>query len=526
MKNIIYLSTLISFFYASSLFGQATNKLDPTGSVGVGTVSPDPNYKLEVKHGGLGVSGGSEAFFELNSLYSATNAAKWRWAIGGGSTAFKLSTRNDDGSLKKSIYTITHPGNFLLNGASDNNGKADFAVGVGNGGVATLGLLADQLRVGHTDLNWGVRLTSDGLFQTYGKNMVIGALGNASASQYISFSTINSGSQAERMRISQNGNVGIGTTSPDALLEIKMKSSDPKAQLLRFNDGGYDFGSIMKLSATDGKGLVLKGASSGVSSAEPSLILAGYANDLVPDHDYDAAVSIRAYDIQNNGILKNMPTFRILNGHHTTQLLVNANGNVGIGTNTPDARLRIDDTHSLIRFETVDGQFRMRATRKGGYQKSDLLLSAQKDIILFPDGDGTAYSGGGSVGIGTVAPDPNHKLTVNGAILSEKVKVHGSVDVPDYVFESDYRLRSIEELKGFIDQHGHLPGIKSAKEITLAKGFYLEEMDMALLEKVEELTLYTIEQEGKIKKQEEMLEEYRQKIDSLIKRMEKLERDK
>ena len=66
----------------------------------------------------------------------------------------------------------------------------------------------------------------------------------------------------------------------------------------------------------------------------------------------------------------------------------------------------------------------------------------------------------------------------------------------------------------------------SANEIAKAGGFYLEEMDMALLEKVEELTLYTIEQEKKITAQQEVLTRYEKTISSLIERLEKLEKDR
>ncbi len=108
----------------------------------------------------------------------------------------------------------------------------------------------------------------------------------------------------------------------------------------------------------------------------------------------------------------------------------------------------------------------------------------------------------GNVGIGTTA-DANTKLTVKGIIHSEEVKVDLNVPGPDYVFEADYPLASLEDTKAYIEQNKHLPGIPSSDEMQ-QNGVNLLEMNMKLLEKVEELTLYVIEQNNRI---DEMKEE-------------------
>lgn len=96
----------------------------------------------------------------------------------------------------------------------------------------------------------------------------------------------------------------------------------------------------------------------------------------------------------------------------------------------------------------------------------------------------------GNVGIGTTTPDS--KLTVKGNIHAEEVKVDLSVPGPDYVFKENYDLRSLEEVQNYIKEHGHLPNIPSAKEME-TNGIQLGKMNMRLLEKIEELTLYVIQ---------------------------------
>jgi hypothetical protein len=110
----------------------------------------------------------------------------------------------------------------------------------------------------------------------------------------------------------------------------------------------------------------------------------------------------------------------------------------------------------------------------------------------------------GNLGIGTATPDA--KLTVKGVIHSQEVKIDLSGAVaPDYVFEKDYPLPSLEQIKSYIDQHKHLPEVPSAKEME-ANGVNLGEMNMLLLKKVEELTLYAIEANKKIETQQKQIE--------------------
>lgn len=103
---------------------------------------------------------------------------------------------------------------------------------------------------------------------------------------------------------------------------------------------------------------------------------------------------------------------------------------------------------------------------------------------------GIYIAANGDVGIGNSAPDAT--LDVNGKILCGEVEVISLTEWKDYVFNKDYNLRSLKEVENYITENGHLPDIPSEEEV-LTHGYNMGEMDAALLQKIEELTLYVIE---------------------------------
>jgi len=127
-----------------------------------------------------------------------------------------------------------------------------------------------------------------------------------------------------------------------------------------------------------------------------------------------------------------------------------------------------------------------------------------------------------NVGIGTSSP--KNKLSVNGTIWAKEVKV-SLTDAADWVFEEDYNLPTLQEVAAFIKVNKHLPEMPSAEEFR-KNDMKVSEMTNKLLQKIEELTLYAIGQDKKLKEQSKKLDkvaELKQKNDSLEARLNKLE---
>jgi hypothetical protein len=119
---------------------------------------------------------------------------------------------------------------------------------------------------------------------------------------------------------------------------------------------------------------------------------------------------------------------------------------------------------------------------------------------------------GNNVGIGTMSPD--EKLTVKGKIHTQEVRVDMSGPlVPDYVFAQDYKLKSLQEVENYIKENKHLPEIPSAQEIE-KNGLMLAEMNMNLLKKMEEMTLYMIEMKKENEEQNEEIKNLKLKLTS------------
>ncbi len=221
--------------------------------------------------------------------------------------------------------------------------------------------------------------------------------------------------------------------------------------------------------------------------------------------------TLRVYDEDNFSSPNLVPKF-----------VINNIGNVGIGTPTPQAPLHIyspnNPTNLRIQSSAGFGAGRLEfwsdpqnsspEWRPGFIQSTDQAGGTWTGgLAFFVNGTGfanrTAESEvmritNGRVGIGTT--NPQATLDVNGDI---KVK-DWTLSVPDYVFDKNYELRNLDELRTYIDSHQHLPEMPSAQKIT-EEGVNLGEFCMSLLKKIEELSLYVLQQEEIIQGQNERL---------------------
>jgi hypothetical protein len=203
-------------------------------------------------------------------------------------------------------------------------------------------------------------------------------------------------------------------------------------------------------------------------------------------------------------------------------------GNAGIGTGSPGAKLSFSDltgsadSDGITWYSPAPLAYGIYKTA-GAWSAPDyqqLKLSWNTGIILDPGKDyGKSYvdvqgSGlrvtTGNVGIGIA--HPTEKLQVNGMVYSTEVKVDLAAGTgPDYVFEPTYHLKPLEEIETYIKENKHLPEVPTAKEME-KNGVQLGEMNMLLLKKVEELTLYMIEQQKINKTQALEIEELKRLI--------------
>jgi len=185
---------------------------------------------------------------------------------------------------------------------------------------------------------------------------------------------------------------------------------------------------------------------------------------------------------------------------------INANGNVDSGrviiahnssiasptlklletSNTDYARFELSNT-GTNRFWHIAG---FNSTSGTAFDRLNFYHSTAGDIM--------SITGDGRVGFGTTSPATGYKVSVNGKVICTELRVQTVGSWPDYVFANNYQLRSLPDLETYIQTNSHLPGIPPAAEVE-ANGITVGDMQKKLVEKVEELTLYIIQQDKTMK---------------------------
>ena len=337
------------------------------------------------------------------------------------------------------------------------------------------------------------------------------------------------------MRINTSGNVGIGTNAPTRNLHIRsaepgirMESSGniqirawdikrgvgqyadlyfiesftggiivdpadiPDTCLTLTRDRRVGIGTANPAEALDVNGRVKSGAlSMGPWPANASNFVFWGTNALNQSSSENYALLQGTTGSNLGRTYLNSPLdirFRIKN---SDKMVLDANGNVGIGIASPAQELHVfkSGTNADIRLQTdlatnyLDVFCGNNRAGLFGYDKASLEFATDGKLRMFISGTD------GRIGIGT--SNPQSTLAVNGKITAKEVEVTLN-GWADFVFKPDYKLLPLSEVEKFIKEHRHLPGVPSETEI-LSKNQNLGEMNALLMQKIEELTLYVIE---------------------------------
>jgi hypothetical protein len=190
---------------------------------------------------------------------------------------------------------------------------------------------------------------------------------------------------------------------------------------------------------------------------------------------------------------------------------IRINDKLGIGVVPVSKALEIkgaSSTNELVQYYTNAGtaKWHMNILANGGLNFAETDVADQRFVLR----------AGGNVTIGNKMAT-GYRLSVDGKIAAEEILVDLDADWPDYVFKADYKLKSLKEVKTYIEKNGHLPNVPSAKEVE-DHGILLGNMNKILMEKIEELTLYILKQEEEIQNEKLKMKQLEMRLDKLEKK--------
>ncbi len=205
------------------------------------------------------------------------------------------------------------------------------------------------------------------------------------------------------------------------------------------------------------------------------------------------------------------------------RMVLKADGRIGIGTNEPDHKLDLcfQSTPNGIRLDNTGGNGGISEIRFDYGSAQQWALGSRFDVAagkkhffiwnhIRGESDLVIDAVTGKIGIGCDPPLPSNsafRLYVEGGINTREIKVSLTAFADD-VFSPEYQLPTLAELRAYIQANRHLPGIPSEKEVVTNDGFELGDMQVRLLRKTEELTLYILQQQ-------KLIEELRNRIQVL-----------
>lgn len=320
----------------------------------------------------------------------------------------------------------------------------------------------------------------------------------------------------EQLRINKNGNIGIGTTNPSVKLDVRGNVKIDSTLLVK------DSLSVIH-SARMGEDLTVLGNAFFKSNAEViqnfNVLGQTTLNQTKISGPFTLNYAVNQDDLNNLDLLLRNPltgeivktSILTLNQNMYSKQCSTLNGIVpnptwsngpnkifidcpevlvGIGTNSPihnlDVRGRAYASGGVLAGTLSSTGYSNNALFEGirhqNFNMPLLRLSVRKtdgtnEVRFKVEGDGTVYC------------------------TSVKVRLSNTIPIPDFVFKPEYRLMPLSEVKEYVIKNSHLPNIPS-EEVIRNEGLSIEEMQLRLLQKIEELTLYLIDLEEKSQQQE------------------------
>ena len=326
------------------------------------------------------------------------------------------------------------------------------------------------------------------------------------------------------LRVTQ-GNVGIGTTTPGNRLSIATSVANTSGlQFVNLSGTSPAVTSNGKVLSLDNNGNVILVTETGGTGTGNGWALGG--NSLTdPNTNFIGTTDAQplVFRTANNPIARFLPNGHfLLNKFEDNGMIFQAVGEgsfigivdggtlLSLGDNLSNKTVAIHtygDGAGANRYTAFGhnmleaGSMYDGAKQGGGIYLDDRSIVLPIRFMVRQAGSNTStYAAGvapsGNFLIGHAKDQAGYKLQVEGSIRTRKVRVDQDTWA-DYVFENNYQLRSIKELEQYIQQQKHLPDVPSAAEVK-KEGLDLGDNQALLLKKIEELTLYVIEQNKKI----------------------------